>query len=119
MVLIGLLAGIALPRLSGISQRFEIAAQRKSILMEIGNLGYRAYTSGQAIELTSQPAPDLPTPPVTLNGGWKLEVPNPIRYGFNGVCSGGKIVLVSPDDNREEFELQPPLCKVTSEQQAS
>jgi len=53
LVIIGLLAGVALPRLYAISQRYEIAAQRQNLLTEISSLGYRAYGSGQPIELNS------------------------------------------------------------------
>jgi general secretion pathway protein G len=117
LVLIGLLAGVALPRLSGLSQRFEIASQRKSLLLEIGNLGYLAYTTGQSIELISLPASNLQKAPVTIHQGWKIEVPQPIHYNFNGRCSGGKIVIISPDEFREEFQLLPPLCKLSIDQQ--
>lgn len=111
LVIIGLLAGVALPRLFAISQRYEIAAQRASLLTEIGNLGYRAYNSGQPAELTSLAAPAARSAPISIPPGWRIEVPQPIRYSFNGICSGGKITLVGPDAFREELQLSPPLCK--------
>jgi prepilin-type N-terminal cleavage/methylation domain-containing protein len=113
LVIIGLMAGVALPRLHGISQRFEIAAQRKSLLLEIGNLGYRAYTSGKAAELSTMAASAPQNLAITLPAGWRIETPQPIRYNFNGICTGGKISLIGPDELREEFELTPPLCQVT------
>lgn len=108
LVIIGLLAGVALPRLYAISQRYEIAAQRKSILTEIGNLGYRAYNSGQPVELASLAAASAP---FSIPLGWRIETQQPIRYSFNGICSGGKITLLGPDEFREEMQLLPPLCK--------
>lgn len=110
LVIIGLLAGVALPRLYAISQRYEIAAQRASLLTEIGNLGYRAYNSGQPAELDSLAATDK-TSPVSVPHGWQIEAPQLIRYSFNGICSGGKITLQGPDGFREELHLSPPLCK--------
>jgi len=109
LVIIGLLAGVALPRLYAISQRYEIAAQRASLLTEMGNLGYRAYNSGQPTELISLPA--AKSAPIQVPYGWKIDVPQPIRYGFNGVCSGGKITLIGPDGSREAMQLNSPLCK--------
>jgi len=111
LVIIGLLAGVALPRLYAISQRYEIAAQRASLLTEIGNLGYRAYNSGQPAELTSLAAPAAKSAPISIPQGWRIETRQPIRYSFNGICSGGKITLVGPDEYREELQLNPPLCK--------
>lgn len=49
MVIIGLLAGVAVPRLYDLSRRFEIAAQKDNLLLAIGNLAYRAYQTGQAL----------------------------------------------------------------------
>ena len=123
MVIIGLLAGVAVPRLYVMSQRYEIASQRQNLLIEVGNLGYRAYSNGRATELTSLPSPPIdpnaPTAaatqgaPVALPPGWKLELPQPIRYNFNGICSGGKMTLVNPDGLRETYLLSPPLCQPT------
>jgi general secretion pathway protein G len=111
LVIIGLIAGVALPRLYAISVRYEIAAQRSSLLTDIGNLGYRAYTSGQAAELSTLPGTAAKIAPVTLPAGWRIEAPQPIRYSFNGICSGGSITLVGPDELREAFQLQAPLCR--------
>ncbi len=110
LVIIGLLAGVALPRFYAMARRFEIAAQRSSLLTEIGNLGYRAYNSGQPAELTSLPSAATKKNPVTLPPGWRIETQQPIRYSFNGICSGGKITLLGPDASREVLQLQPPLC---------
>lgn len=114
MVIIGLLAGVALPRMYVMSQRYEIASQRQNLLTEIGNLGYSAYSSGQAAELTSLAALAAPHAPLNIPAGWKLEVPRPIQYSFNGTCSGGNITLLGPDGTRETFQLTPPLCQPTS-----
>ena len=111
LVIIGLLAGVALPRLYAISQRYEMAAQRTSLLTEIGNIGYRAYSGGQSAELASLAAPAAASAPISVPRGWRIEVPQPIRYNFNGICSGGKVTLIGPDKSREELQLNPPLCK--------
>jgi len=112
LVIIGLLAGVALPRLYAISQRYEIAAQRQNLLTEISSLGYRAYGSGQPIELNSLSAASATNQsPIRVPPGWRVETDRPIRYSFNGICSGGKITLLGPDASREELQLNPPVCK--------
>lgn len=109
LVIVGLLAGVALPRLYVISQRHEIAAQRQNLLTEISSLGYRAYNSGRPLELAS-PSLDS-TSPIIIPPGWRIETRHPILYSFNGICSGGKITLFGPDKSQEELQLIPPLCK--------
>jgi len=115
LVIIGLIAGVATPRLYAISQRYEIAAQRKSLLVEIDSLGYRAYSSGQPVELNSLNAASAKSAAIAIPRGWRIEVPQPIRYGFNGICSGGRLTLVGPDGFREELQLTPPLCKLPAD----
>ena len=112
LVIIGLMAGVALPRLYAVSQRYQISGERESLLTDIGNLGYRAYSSGQAIELTTLPAPaNSGVAPINLPLGWRLEATPSIRYNFNGICSGGTISLQGPDASRQTLQLQPPLCQ--------
>ena len=118
MVIIGLMAGVALPRLSALSQRYEIAAQRQNLLTEIANLGYRAYINGQESKLTSMAAPTPHGSSLDLPPGWKIEAHPPIIYSFNGICAGGRLALVNPDGWREEFQLAAPLCQPTPQNAA-
>ena len=113
LVIMGLLAGMTLPRLYDASRRYEIAAQREAILLEIANLNYRAYTAGQVIELLAQhDQGHTAAYPFALPQHWRLEIPQTIRYSFNGICSGGRITLIDPDNQREDLQLAPPLCRV-------
>lgn len=114
LIIVGLLAGVAVPRLYAASRSFEISAQRDALLMDIGNLGYRAYTTGQDIELAALPAVAGVSAPITLPTGWRIEVQQPVRYNFNGLCSGGAITLIGPNQFRESVQLTPPLCKPVS-----
>ena len=117
LVIVGLLAGVALPRMYLISQRFAIATERDALLTDIGNLGYSAYASGRALQLAA--SADARTYAIKVPAGWRVEVPVPIRYGFNGVCSGGTLVLQSPDGLREKFQLTAPACKPVPDGPAS
>ena len=117
MVVIGLLAGVALPRLYDLARRFEIAAQKDAMLLAIGNLSYRAYQTGQALQLgapANSPLADssaATAAPLTVAPGWRLEVPKTIHYSFNGICSGGTLTLQDPDAYRAQYTLAPPLCR--------
>lgn len=116
LVIVGLLAGVALPRLYAISQRFEIAAQRDNLLTEIGGFGYRAYSSGVAMEISTLSYPVESKTALPLMPGWRVETSKPIRYSINGICSGGNITLLGPDGYREELHLQAPLCRPRSKE---
>lgn len=117
LVIIGLLAGVAMPRLFAISQRYEIAAQRASLLTEIGNLSYRAYSSGHAFELATLTL-STPNSPIKLPSAWRIETKQTIHYNFNGICNGGRISLIDPEGIREELILVAPQCKPVSKRGA-
>ena len=115
LVIAGLLSGIALPRLQGMVRSIEVSGQRGNILDELNGLGYRAFAAGKPLTLTSEP--DTNRSPVIerlmqLPDGWQIIAPQPIDYAFNGICSGGKIMLISPDNDKAVFRLAPPLCQL-------
>lgn len=113
LLVVGLLAGIALPALHRAAQSMEIASQRDFIFSEIAGLGYRAYLTGQTVTLGERRArdpSDAGQAPFTLPAGWRLETPQPIIYTFNGMCSGGSVVLTSPDNRTETLRLNAPRC---------
>lgn len=114
LVIVGLLAGIALPRLTALYASVENAGQRSAIQDQIEGLGYRAYISGQAILLDSSGtrgagAKDYP---LQLPPGWRIDLPKPLHYSSQGICGGGKLVISAPDGGREVFRLAPPLCRL-------
>ena len=115
LVVVGLLAGVALPRLYQISKRFEIASQRDNLVLAIGNLSYVAYQTGQSLQLGVKPqalaSDQVKTAAINVPDGWSLEVAQPIVYSFNGICSGGNITLRGPDGYVEQFALKAPLCQ--------
>jgi hypothetical protein len=120
MVIVGMLAGVATPRLYQAAQRIEIAAQRTRLLTDIASLGYRAYASGRPIDLMPvRMGASIPADyPLAVPVGWKIQIVEPIHYVFNGICSGGKITFITPDQEREELQLVPPQCKVADNRAA-
>lgn len=115
LAIVGLLAGIALPRLARMMTSIEIANQRTDLIVELEGLGYRAYASGKPITLKdaadfeNQPAAE---PVVLMPAGWQIKVLRPISYASNGVCGGGRIMIIAPDATQEVFRLDPPLCRL-------
>ena len=116
LVVIGLIAGVAMPNMHRMIQSAERAGQRDSLLSEIAGLGYQAYLTGRPFTLSGDPVAEGRDPlPLQVPPGWRLELPRPITYNFNGLCSGGEVILISPDDRRESLQLEAPICRVRAE----
>lgn len=118
LVIVSLLAGIALPRLTTLYTSVESAGQRGAIHEQIEGLGYRAYVSGQAIVLDSSEGKNSKVPPkdypLQLPPGWRIDLPKPVRYSAQGVCGGGELLISAPDGGKEAFRLIAPLCRLES-----
>lgn len=104
IAIMGLLTSVVVPKLYTMERSARHSAQRTAIINEIGNLGYKAFATGKPFKLDKDSALDIPE-------GWKILTRQPIRYDFDGICSGGTVVLVSPDGSEESMNLIPPLCK--------
>lgn len=115
MVIIGLLAGIALPQMQKMAESIEVSNQRADLRTSIEGLGYKAYVTAKPVLLESAAVAggtrgsEVPQA-VRVPAGWRVQVSPPIRYAANGVCSGGRIALTSPHGVRESFLLKPPRC---------
>jgi len=114
LVIVGLLSGIALPRLTTLYASVENASRRSAIQDQIEGLGYRAYISGQPIVLDSSGASGGGAKDYLLQlpSGWRIDLPRPLRYSSRGICGGGKLVINDPDGGKEVFRLTPPLCRL-------
>jgi len=115
LTIVGLLTGVALPQLQRMATSVELNSQRKSLESAIEGLGYQAYVSGKAIALSdaaAAPGKAAPDQPLKIPPGWRLQIPQPVLYAINGVCSGGKIAIVDPTGRREDFLLKPPQCRL-------
>lgn len=114
LVIIGLLTSISLPRLSSLFASVENSGQRRSIQDQIEGLGYQAYAIGRPILLQSSVADKgvQPSYPLVLPAGWSINVVKPVRYSSQGVCSGGRLMIVDPGGGVEAFSLAAPQCKL-------
>lgn len=114
LVIVGLLAGIALPRLAAIYTSVENSSRRSAIHDQIEGLGYLAYASGKSIvlESSSESGGQTKDYPLQLSAGWRIELPKPVKYSSQGICSGGRLVISDPDGGKAAFRLAPPLCRL-------
>ena len=114
MVIVGLLTGIALPRLTALYASVENAGQRRVIQSQIEGLGYFAYANAKPIVLGSSigGADETGAYPIQLPHGWQVIVSKPIHYSSQGICGGGTLVIKGLDGGAEIFRLAPPLCRL-------
>lgn len=102
LVLLALLAGIAMPKLTAVYAGVQWANERDDVLRQIAGLGFSAFRRGQDFELSPYPEADHPGNteqqfagvPLELPSGWKLEAVRPIIYKSNGICLGGRLRLI-------------------------
>jgi len=115
LFLVGLLTSVVLPGMERMARSAQYKTERDTIIGRLGELGYEAYLTGKAISLTSSPTGVSAVGasyPIAMPEGWRLSVTDPVVYGFNGICGGGEVVLIAPDQAQEKFVLRAPLCKV-------
>jgi prepilin-type N-terminal cleavage/methylation domain-containing protein len=115
MAVVGLLAAVVAPNLQRLVGSVDRATRRDGLVADIAGLSYRAYALGQSFELTADAPAQLlrdGNPVLTVPQGWLVTVSAPIRFGFDGLCSGGDITLRSPDGVTETFRLQAPDCRL-------
>ncbi|WP_334021627.1 prepilin-type N-terminal cleavage/methylation domain-containing protein [Alteromonas sp. S015] len=112
LVLMGLLMGIATPKVMQLYQSVQFSLERDDILFQLENLSFNVYKSGQPFELHSL-ANDEEQSLITLPQGWVLDPAQTteITYSSLGFCMGGEARFVK--ENRELLlTLTPPSCTV-------
>jgi general secretion pathway protein G len=110
VLLLGLVSGLALPRLSRMYDSGQMAFEKDDVLRQIASLGHKAFTESRTITIPSFTADQATQVPLALPDGWALSAARPIVYLPNGVCSGGTLT-VQYKDRAFELLLEPPLCR--------
>jgi prepilin-type N-terminal cleavage/methylation domain-containing protein len=120
LAIMGLLGALALPSLQKLTERTGFSLDRQDVERQLDQLPQIAASQGKALVLTSSPTNDDPVPagaslqepyPVKLPEGWVIEVAAPIRYRYDGTCSGGRLHLTTPS-SQSDYLMRPPLCEL-------
>ncbi len=115
MGIVGLLAGLIAPNLEQLVGSMERATRRDGLRADLAGLSYRAYSLGQSFELRNDNQSQLlrdGNPVLAVPPGWRVDVEAPVRFGFNGWCSGGRLQLISPDRVVQRVQLTAPDCRL-------
>ena len=109
MTILGLLAGMALPRVEVLYRSFSWASERDEVLRSIADLGLIASREGKAFDLIRYPDSSGHLP-LHLPDDWQIRARLPIHYRDNGVCTGGELSL-QYKGRKMKLELKPPFCQ--------
>ncbi len=110
IAMIGLMAGIALPRLTSIHTSVQWASERDDVMRRIAGLGFSAFREGRDFELKRYPSEASEKIPLELPLGWTAEADPPIQYKANGVCLGGKLHL-KYGERSIVVHMRAPKCR--------
>jgi general secretion pathway protein G len=110
LVLLSLLTGLILPRLSQVYDSLQVAYTREEIISRLSSLSYSAYQRGRGFELIQYPLPKNAAPiPLELPAGWSLTTDVPIIFRANGACTGGTVSLYY-QSQQVRIQLFAPFC---------
>ncbi len=117
MLVVGLISALIAPNLGAMLAGVQRYTLRDGVVSDLAGLSFRAFALGQSFELSegklTAPLRDG-NPVLALPAGWQLRAETPIRFAFNGTCSGGAVELVSPDGASERFLLHAPDCRISA-----
>lgn len=113
MAVIGLLTALVAPNLQRLVGATERSTRRDAVIADLAGLSYRAYVLGESFELRNGHLAELlrdGNPILAVPEGWRVDLPESIRFNYSGWCSGGVVRLIPPDQGPEVVELLPPAC---------
>lgn len=115
LFIVGLLSGLAVPRLTTIYDNLQVAFTRDEIFAQLSHLSYQAFHQARDLTLTTYPLQKQENTqdslPLELPVGWQIQAKEPILFHANGVCTGGTVYLYY--QNLEfRVQLTPPFCQL-------
>src|ERR1051325_297788 len=113
LAIVALSLSLVLPRLSGLLDRLTASARRQEFEDALSELGSTARRNGRTIVLQSSDAEKKAKngAPIDLPAGWSLAVDRPIIFRYDGMCTGGTVVLSFPG-GEQRCQLSPPYCRL-------
>ena len=108
LAIMGLVAAVAVPSVIRGIDSWRRQAQVDALLDQVRSLPGRARASGLAVTIDAASL-DGPSPPLRVDEGWQLVVPQPWQVRSNGVCDGGVVELHGPGPAKV-IQVAPPFC---------
>lgn len=109
LVLMGLVAGVVLPRMSKLYDRTQAAFELEDLRLSLARIPLQTFSSNIRYELISLPSNVNQSLFISIPDGWVVQADAPIIYQPNGICLGGNLVA-SYGEVSYKFVLLPPNC---------
>ena len=106
LLVLGLVSGIAIPRLTALFDSLQTKNQLAEIHQTIRSAPLEAYLAGKSLDLSEHLVESKVIP-----SGWTFSFPEPVIVKANGVCQGGEIHL-QMDSIIRHFKISSPLCQI-------
>ncbi len=104
LLLMGLLAGIAMPRLASLYVSLQENNRMLALRTAIQAAPSHAYLAGEALDLATYLESAALVP-----DGWSLYFEQPIEIRANGFCAGGAMSILTRGSERS-FQITAPYC---------
>jgi len=108
LVLLGLVSGMAVPRLTKLFDSLQTQNQINDIKNTIQGAPLDAYINGHSLNLSEYLQQSAVVP-----DGWELAFPQPILIKANGICLGGDMRLLILGES-VNYKISAPFCRVES-----
>lgn len=115
MAIIGLAAATVVPALARVVAAVRHDSEAQDIVDQLGQLAFRAYSSGKAIVLSEAAQKSARPAIVEVPSGWVLSIAQPIHFNAMGLCDGGNVAIVAPDGDVTSLRLAAPDCAIVAE----
>lgn len=108
LAIMGLVAAVATPAVVRGIDSWRRQAQADAVMDQLRGLPARARAAGRPIEVSDASLAGE-SPPLQVEAGWTLAVPEPWSVQANGVCQGGRVELHG-DGRALALQAAAPFC---------
>ena len=115
MAIIGLAAATVVPALSRVVAAVRHDGEAQDIVDQLGQLAFRAYSSGTPIVLSEETQKSKTPAVVEMPSGWVLAIAQPIHFNAMGLCDGGSVAIIAPSGDVTSLRLAAPDCAILPE----
>lgn len=116
MALVSLMAGIALPAMQRWFDSISNRAQLSEVSIQFQRLASRAALLSQTVVLNKDSWHDKLSDGemmLALPEGWSVTSTVPVTFYYSGVCTGGNVDLLGPQQRKVQLQIAPVSCDVS------
>lgn len=116
LTLAALMSAVALPAMQRWFDSVSQRAQLSEIAVQFQKLAARAALLAQTVELSQASARAKLSdgePVLSLPEGWSVVSSKPVVFFYSGICDGGTVDLIGPEQRRVSLRIAPVNCAVS------